>query len=158
MKLYVASSWRCKAYEAVLQALRADGHDCYDFRNPWPGNTGFKWSEAFGHEDWQKAHQAEFLRALLSPIAQRGFRSDFEAMHWADGCVLVLPCGRSAHLEAGWFCGQGKPCWIYAQEPTEPELMYLMAKFVSGSHEALLDTINRDQVYRLKRGHTGGAL
>lgn len=155
MRLYVASSWRCEAYAAVLNALRKDGHACYDFRNPWPGNIGFKWSEAFGREDWQKATPDEFAGALQQPIAQRGFRSDFEAMHWAEGCVLVLPCGRSAHLEAGWFCGQGKPCWIYAQEPTEPELMYLMAKFVTGDHQSLLHTINRDRVNQLTSGHTG---
>ena len=27
---------------------------------------------------------------------------------WDDTFVLVLPCGRSAHLELGWAVGQGK--------------------------------------------------
>jgi len=154
MKLYVASSWRNRdRYREVLAALRADGHECYDFRNPWPGNEGFKWAdvEKDGRplERWDNIH---FARALQHPIAQRGFRADFEAMHWAEGCVLVLPCGRSAHLEAGWFCGQGKPCWIYAAEPTEPELMYLMARFAWGPVKDLTDQINREQVTRLTGG------
>lgn len=149
MKLYVASSWRCAHYTGVLEALRRDGHECYDFRNPWPGNSGFKWSEAFGTEDWKSSSAGAFAGALQHPIAQRGFRSDFEAMHWADGCVLVLPCGRSAHLEAGWFCGQKKPCWIYAPEDTEPELMYLMATFCYGPLEVLLMRINTHRVLKL---------
>lgn len=148
MKLYVASSWRCQHYTSVLEALRADGHSCYDFRNPWPGNQGFKWSDAFQDPDWKNSTQGQFAAALQHPIAQRGFRADFEAMHEADACVMVLPCGRSAHLEAGWFCGRGKPCWIYAPEPTEPELMYLMTtSFCYGSVDLMLMNINR---HRLK--------
>jgi hypothetical protein len=41
--------------------------------------------------------------------------------------VLLLPCGRSAHLEAGWMGGAGKLSWILAPpapQTIEPELMY----------------------------------
>ena len=36
-------------------------------------------------------------------------------MQEADFCVLLLPCGRSAHSEAGWMKGNGKKVsyWIY---------------------------------------------
>mgnify|MGYP000895361354 FL=1 len=48
-------------------------------------------------------------------------------MHEADYCVLLLPCGRSAHSEAGWMKGQGKKVFILdlSEHPT-PELMYQM--------------------------------
>jgi nucleoside 2-deoxyribosyltransferase len=49
-------------------------------------------------------------------------------MDWADCCVLVLPCGRSAHIEAGYMAGRGKPVWVLAVEPCEPELMYKLCK------------------------------
>jgi len=49
------------------------------------------------------------------------------AMQWADADVLVLPSGRSAHLEAGWFVGQGKGLVILLNGATKPELMYKMA-------------------------------
>jgi hypothetical protein len=45
---------------------------------------------------------------LEHPKAVRQFRNDIEAMEACDTCVLVLPCGRSAHTEAGWFAGRGK--------------------------------------------------
>jgi len=38
----------------------------------------------------------------------RQFHNDIKAMEACDACVLVLPCGRSAHTEAGWFAGRGK--------------------------------------------------
>lgn len=38
--------------------------------------------------------------------------------------VLVLPCGRSAHTEAGWFAGRGLKTIVYMPGKQEPELMY----------------------------------
>jgi enhancing lycopene biosynthesis protein 2 len=68
-------------------------------------------------------------RELLttSPIAAAGYVNDLRAMEWADTCLLILPCGRSAHLEAGWFAGRGKRCLILTQDGEEPELMALLA-------------------------------
>lgn len=127
MKIYVASSWRNEIQNAVVNILRMNGHEVYDFKNPREGDIGFSWSEI--DEQWQGWTPAAFRFALEDPIAKSGFKSDFDAMEWADACVLVLPCGRSAHLEAGWFVGRGKPLIIYVPNDIqiEPELMYLMA-------------------------------
>lgn len=129
MKLYVASSWRNKYQPDVVQQLRAAAHEVYDFRHPAPGNQGFAWSEI--DPAWQSWTPAQYREALRHPIAQRGFGCDRGGMEGAEGCVLVLPCGRSAHLEAGWFMGRGLPVWVLVPEPCEPELMYLL-----GSHGA----------------------
>lgn len=40
-------------------------------------------------------------------------------MKWADTCVLALPCGRSAHLEAGWMSGAGKKLIVYMPPATK---------------------------------------
>lgn len=130
-KIYVASSWRNPFQQQVVEYLRNSGNEVYDFRNPEPGNTGFAWSAI--DPDWLKWTPERFRDALAHPIAQEGYGFDFRAMEWADQCVLVLPCGRSAHLEAGWFTGKGKPLTIFTPEDTEPELMYLLA----GTHDAI---------------------
>lgn len=125
-RIYVASSWRNADQSTVVEFLRANGHEVYDFRNPPSGIPGFAWSEI--DPDWQDWSAAEYRRVLTShPIAARGFLQDLRGMQWADTCLLVLPCGRSAHLEAGWFCGQGKRCIILTQDGEEPELMALLA-------------------------------
>ena len=131
MKIYVASSWRNGYQQAVVAYLRECGHEVYDFKNPH-GGTGFSWSEV--DPDWQNWSTAAYVQALAHPISQRGFDSDFNAMNWADVCVLVLPCNRSAHTEAGFMAGEKKPTFAYLPEPMEPELMY---KIFAGVFESL---------------------
>jgi len=128
VRIYVASSWRNETQPHVVRALRAAPHDVYDFRNPGDGERGFAWSAV--DPAWKSWNTAALALALRHPIAQRGFGLDFGAMQWADGCVLVLPCGRSAHLEAGWMAGAGKRVIIYvpADVLIEPELMYLLCE------------------------------
>jgi hypothetical protein len=45
-------------------------------------------------------------------------------MKWADTCVMILPCGRSANTEAGWMKGAGKKVFVFSPIKQEPELMY----------------------------------
>ncbi len=99
MKIYVASSWRNAQQQSVVQQLRDAGHEVYDFKNPRPGETGFAWSDI--DPDWQAWTPEQFREALRHPIALNGYISDASAMAEADACVMVMPCGRSAHLERG---------------------------------------------------------
>ena len=123
-KVYVASSWRNMLQPAIVGALRSAGIDVYDFKNPAPGNNGFSWREI--HPNWQSWSPAEWRSALAHPVAQHGYRLDKEGMDSSECCVLVLPCGRSAHLEAGYMAGQGKRVFTLVLEKCEPELMSLL--------------------------------
>lgn len=127
MKIYVASSWRNDIQPKVVEALRNQGHEVYDFKNPEPGDNGFHWSEI--DPDWQKWTPDAFRVALGHPIATKGFNKDMNALENCDACVLVMPCGRSAHLEAGYAIGAGKPTVILLADG-EPELMYKMTPFI----------------------------
>lgn len=139
-RVYLASSWRNELQPIVLRALRGAGHEVYDFRNPPSGVPGFAWSEI--DPNWKDWTAAEYRKHLTThPIAARGYMSDLRGMEWADTCVLLLPCGRSAHLEAGWFCGRGKRCLILTQDGEEPELMALMATDICTSLQEVLDKL-----------------
>jgi len=120
-KIYVASSWRNEYQQEVVKVLRELGHEVYDFKNP-EGRTGFQWSTI--DKDWQNWTTEQYRDALRHPVAESGFNSDFNAMQWADICVMVLPCGRSANTESGWMAGAGKRVFVYSPEKQEPELMY----------------------------------
>ncbi len=102
MKIYVASSWRNNYQPSVVEFFKLNGHKVYDFRNPEEGEHGFAWSDI--DSDWQNWTVQEYQKALLHPIAKYGFKKDFEAMAWSDVCVLVLPCGSSAHTVANLGC------------------------------------------------------
>ncbi len=138
MNIYVASSWRNGKQPPVVQELRREGYEVYDFRHPSGGDNGFHWSEI--DPDWQSWLPDGYREALTHPLAVNGFTKNFEAMKVADVCVLVLPCGRSAHLEAGWFVGAGKPLIILVAN-IEPELMYLMAHTVCVHFQEVVDTL-----------------
>src|ERR1035437_4666705 len=127
MKIYVASSWRNPIQQEIVCLLRGAGHEVYDFRNPAPGQHGFAWSEV--NANWLQWSPEQFAADLYSghPAVTRGFTLDKDALAWAEACVLVLPCGRSAHLEAGYCAGQGKRTIFYLHpDKFEPELMYLL--------------------------------
>lgn len=125
-KIYVASSWRNDHQQFIVEYLRSIGHEVYDFKHPY-ADLGFQWTNI--DKDWQNWSMEEYRKVLGDhPHAQFGFNRDFEAMKEADICVLCLPCGRSAHLEAGWMKGAGKKVIAYIDPivTIEPELMYLL--------------------------------
>ena len=138
-KIYVASSWRNAVQPEVVQKLREAGHEVYDFRNPPHGRGGFKWASI--DPDWENWSTGQYIKGLSHPIAEDGFKSDYDAMLWADTCVLVLPCGRSAHAEAGWMKGAGKKTVIYVPVAQEPELMYKLFDAVVDNMDDLLSVL-----------------
>lgn len=158
-KIYLASSWRNTGHREAVRLLREYGHEVYNFRAPmesWretdPGQEGgFQWTEV--DQQWMSWTPWSYLQALTSGIAEAGFENDFIAMTRSDTCVLLLPSGRSAHIEAGWFAGRPnkrlfivlpgdlpprrgdelRPAW-------EPELMYKMADGIFLSVEDLAES------------------
>ena len=145
MKIYVATSWRNRYQPEVVQRLRGEGYDVYDFRNPAPSQCGFAWEEI--DSGWRQWSVADYSRALIHPAAAIGFRRDFEALAECEVCVLLLPSGASAHLEAGWCAGQGKRVLVFAPVLPEPELMYKLFDSEEGS--SILESLD-DLVVRLQ--------
>lgn len=86
--------------------------------------------------DWEPV--GRYIEMVNHPRALDGFSKDFEAMVRADTFVMVLPCGKSAHLELGWAVGAGKRTAILLEDPVEPELMYRMVDFLTPSLVDLL--------------------
>ena len=131
MKVYVASSWRNDYQQYIVNELRKAGFDVYDFKHPTQGDNGFHWSEI--DPKWQNWDVWQYNNALKHSYAQFGFNRDFDAMKASDVCILCLPCGRSAHLEAGWMKGAGKKviAYIPPNEKIEPELMYNLLDYIT---------------------------
>lgn len=143
-KIYVASSWRNEEQNSIVQMLRANGHQVYDFKEPAPDCKGFSWSEI--DPKWQSwTSDQYFTHVTSSVIAAKGFQNDMRALHWCDTCLLLLPCGRSAHLEAGWAVGAGKQVVVLLNDKGfEPELMYLMCHDIVPTIEHALEIFNEE--------------
>lgn len=135
MSIYVASSWRNTTHlDEVINRLRADGHeDVYDFR----ASAGFSWEQCDPSWDRNSMQTAtpplRITELLRHPAAVKGYGTDLDALDFAQLCVLVMPCGRSAHLELGYAIGRGKPSIVYLPEPCEPELMWKLASAVASN-------------------------
>ena len=141
-KVYLASSWRNSFQPEIVNVLRAAGHEVYDFRNPSPDSNGFHWSSV--NPDWLNWTPEQYILDLYSgnPIVETGFMNDKRGLDWADTCVCLLPCGRSAHLEAGYAIGKGKKTIFFLRpEKFEPELMYLLGDGCVTTVEEMLDTL-----------------
>ena len=125
MNIYVASSWRTIKHKPVVDALRAAGHDVYDYRE-----QGLSWY-ALGVGSYAHSLEAMQTAVHLDTCTER-FVADMDWLKAAEAVVLVLPCNRSAHLELGFAVGRGKLTGVL-WEPAEPELMYRMVDFVVDS-------------------------
>lgn len=127
MKIYVASSWRNKYQADVVNVLRKDGYEVYDFMD----SEGFHWHEV--DPDWQQwpNNIQKYLEGLKHPRAIQGFNRDMSNLQDCDACVYVMPCGVSASFEAGWARGAGKLVLVYIPKLREPDLMVKMAHCVT---------------------------
>lgn len=152
-KIYLASSWRNQKQPEIVKALRGFGHEVYDFRNPKEGDVGFSWDQVDPNwKNWSIEEYAELLRSDDRCIA--GFKLDIDALNWCDTCVLLLPCGKSAHLELGYAAGQGKRTVVFFDPETwkgghdNIELMYLMCYSFVDNIDSLLDVLKFPNFYR----------
>ena len=136
--MYVASSWRNLIQPDVVKMLVEAGHDVYDFRNPFQNGTGFRWADIAS--DWEDWSSEELINGLEHPLASKGFKSDMDALDWAEAVVMVMPCGRSSHLELGYAVGQRKKTVVLLSQ-SEPELMYKMADYLVTNTEQMLHAL-----------------
>lgn len=138
MNIYVASSWRNELQPEVVDSLRKMGHDTYDFKED--EGASFHWSEVGISSESEDIYQ--YLQGIDTPRAKAGFRSDMGALSICNLCVLLLPCGKSAHLELRYAIGAGKKTAIICESNRlQPELMYKMADRIFPSRRAFYDWI-----------------
>lgn len=139
-KVYIASSWKNEPnvrYAAAL--LRNAGHEVDDFTDDSKGRYVFSYRELGDIQQW---NARTFLQLEQ---AQKAFREDRKWINWADGVLLLLPSGRSAHLEAGFAVGRGKFLIIYqgAFPPGEFDVMYGFANLVTDDFNEVLHFLKR---------------
>lgn len=125
MKVYIASSWRNARYEEVRAAVREAGHEVMDWRDgesqlPHWGIADERFAQAARDQRWTPALASE---ALEHPRVVATYDKDMRLLNAADALVLLTPCGRSAHFEAGIAEGRDMPRAVLFADGVEPELM-----------------------------------
>ena len=117
---FVASRWRNRdiVFELV-EKLRAKGKTVYCFMENDPYHSPDDDPEEVMREyeatpEWQKTQ-------MLADI----FKKDMDGLKVSENLVLLLPAGKSAHMEAGFAYCMGKKC-IVVGEQKEAESLYLI--------------------------------
>lgn len=123
MKIYIASSWKnAKEVRELSEMLQQCGFEVYDF-------TDERKHFSFNLNALANASEIEYIDFLRTiPESKKAFIVDKNGLDWADTVIMLLPCGRSSHLEFGYGVGKGKNCFIYGDLPLgEYECMYHFA-------------------------------
>lgn len=126
-RIYIASSWRGeKDVLNLATLLRRRNHEVYAFCEDGAGHYSFGFSTTPG------AGSMTAREMLQTDEARQAFAADKAGLDWADTCVLLLPAGRSSHLEAGYAVGQGKDLFILDLEAAlgECDVMYGFARAI----------------------------
>ncbi|BAE83981.1 hypothetical protein [Desulfitobacterium hafniense] len=103
MKIYLASSWKNEIIvKQIAEYLMNYGFEVDNFTDDTKGRFVFHYSE-LGRLD-----ELDAVTFLRDQRALRAFHEDKKWIDWSEAVVLILPAGRSAHLEAGYAKGSGK--------------------------------------------------
>lgn len=137
MKLYIASSWKNAPFLRMLALLLRDaGHEVDCFCEEQGGRYVFNADEMAVACRWTGLTDFDYQTLLRTEQAMRAFAEDRKWLDWCDCCIMVHPCGQSAHLEAGYAAGIGKKLVILARMQSGTyDVMY-------GFADAILDIDN----------------
>lgn len=143
MKIYIASSWNNTGLaKGTGRVLRAKGHDVDIFCDESSGRYVFYWFDLLAPD--QSIKDLNALSFLRNGKSQKAFREDKKWLDWCECVVMVLPCGNSAHLEAGYAKGQGKKLIIYAPagfQAGEFDVMYGFADLITDKFDHIIEAL-----------------
>ena len=132
-KIYLVGSLRNPAISECATKLRAAGHSVFD---DWYA-AGEKADDAW--RDYEKARGRTYREALRGHAAEHVFAFDIRHLYDADTVVLLLPAGKSGHMEIAWAAGKGKHTHIVLDQDYDRwDVMY---KFVDEVWDSVDDLI-----------------
>jgi hypothetical protein len=152
--IYLIGSLRNDAIPEIANMLRADGHEVFD-----------DWFSAgpIADDSWQshqKRKSVSYKEALQGYAARNVFNFDLMHLKRSDTAVLVMPAGKSGHLEFGWCLGKGKRGYVlFDQEPERWDVMYQFADGVFFNVPDLLQELNAksyEEMHLAQRQHHQG--
>lgn len=138
MKIYLIGSLRNPEIPTIAAKMRAASLDVFD---DWyaPGPEA---------DDYWRTYEMQrgrtFLEALSGYAARHIFDFDKHHIDSSHVGVLVLPAGKSAHMELGYMLGQGKPGFILLDnDPERWDVMYQFATDIFINVEQMINSLVR---------------
>jgi hypothetical protein len=117
-KIYIIGALK----NAEITSIAAELRPKYDVFDQWitPGPDADQYLF-----EYSKKRGWNYKEALTCDAARNNFDFDKRHIDSADIVVMVMPAGKSAHLELGYSIGMGKEAHIlFDKEPERFDLMY----------------------------------
>lgn len=139
MKIYIVGSLRNPAIPEFANLLQSEGFEVFaDWFCPGPKADDF-WRK------YSKARGWTYKQALQSHVARNIFLFDKAHIDSADAVVMLMPAGKSGHLELGYARGCGKPGYIlFDKEPERYDVMVQFATDIFFDAKELIQALNKD--------------
>lgn len=121
--VYIVGALKNPQIPVIARKLREWGYDAFD---EW-------WCCSEDADEWWQQYSKDngltYKQALDSWHAKNVCDFDVFHMDRSHGALLVMPAGKSGHLELGRFDGQGKPAFVlFDKEPDRYDIMYRLAR------------------------------
>ena len=138
MIIYLIGSLRSPRVPEIGNALRERGYEVFDDWHAGGPTADDEWQR------YEKQRGRTYREAIKGYAARHTFEYDVHHLKRADAVVLVLPAGKSGHLELGWALGQGKPGFILLEdvEPERWDVMVLFATSVCANVSELIEELS----------------
>lgn len=133
MKIYLIGALKNPDIPLFGNKLRELGFDVFD---DWWG-AGPKADDHW--REYENIRGRSYHDALQGHAARNIFQFDNRHLLESDMAILMLPAGRSGHLEFGFMVGQGKQGYVlFDKVPKKYDVMYCFADEVFFAQEDLL--------------------
>jgi len=131
-KIYLIGALANHRIPRIAKEIRNLGFICFD--NWW--SAGPLADSYLKH--YAKLKGLNYKETLQDAASQNTFQFDKSNLDDSDISVLVMPAGKSGHLELGYFIGRGKPGYIlFEREPSRVDIMYQFATNIFFSKKEL---------------------
>ncbi len=131
--IYIIGSLRNENIPTMSVKLREEtGFEVFDdWFSPGPKADDY-WKQ------YEEARGRNYKQALEGWAAKHVFEFDKFHIDRADLGILIMPAGKSGHLELGYMIGQGKPGYILLDKSDRWDIMYQFATGVFFDMEDLI--------------------
>jgi nucleoside 2-deoxyribosyltransferase len=137
--IYLIGSLRNPEVPRLAERLRRSGFEVFD---DWYA-AGKKADDAW--KAYEQARGRDYITALKGYPARHVFEYDAHHLARCSIAVLMLPAGRSGHLELGIAIGTGKPSYILLDKVNVRwDVMYNFATGVFDDIEQLAAHLRRE--------------
>ncbi len=143
MKIYLIGSLRNPKVLELGNLLRENDFYVFDDWMAAGPTADDSW------RDYEKQRGRSYGEALDGLAAEHVFEFDKKHLESSDVAVLLMPAGKSAHIELGYMLGKGKLGFVlFDKEPERYDVMYKFATGVFSTPKDLINALKIVQEYK----------